>query len=114
MKTKHSANASGTLSNKLLRKTAAKRKSTVLSKIITVMLIVICVVLAVQFTHMNDQITAAKKTQSVLSEQLSTLQSSNAALDAMIKSADDPKIKENIARTRLGLTLPGEIIYKEY
>jgi cell division protein FtsB len=86
----------------------------VLSKIITVMLIVIGVVLAFRLAGMNDQIAAAKKTQSVLYEQLSSLQSSNAALGAMIESADDPKIKENIARSRLGLTLPGEIVYKEY
>jgi cell division protein FtsB len=67
----------------------------------------------IQIYNVNQKVDAAKIQQSTLTVQLKEMQSANAALKAQVRSADDPKTKENIARARLGLILPGEIVYKE-
>jgi cell division protein FtsB len=48
-----------------------------------------------------------------IAAKLETLKADNAALRAQIDSAEDIATIETIARERLGLILPGEIVFKE-
>ena len=84
-----------------------------LSRLTTAIILVLAIFSTIQIYNTNKKIETAKAQQTELSLQLKEIQSANAALKAQIQSKDDPKTRENIARTRLGLILPGEIVYKE-
>ena len=83
------------------------------NRLTSAILIVLLVFTVSQIIGVNRRIDAAKAQRTELTQQLRELQSSNAALKEQIRAVNDPKTRENIARERLGLILPGEIIYKE-
>ncbi|MDR0818836.1 MAG: septum formation initiator family protein [Oscillospiraceae bacterium] len=88
-------------------------QKTKLSRLTMVIILVLSVFALIQIYNTNQKIEGAKAQELELTRQLKEIQSANAALKAQVQSANDPKTKENIARTRLGLILPGEIVYKE-
>ncbi|MDR2530970.1 MAG: septum formation initiator family protein [Oscillospiraceae bacterium] len=87
-------------------------QKTKLSRLTAAIIIVLAIFAITQIHNTNKQIAAARNQNSDLSRQLKELQSSNAALKVQVQSANDPKVRENIARSRLGFILPGEIVFK--
>ncbi|MDR2361025.1 MAG: septum formation initiator family protein [Oscillospiraceae bacterium] len=83
------------------------------NKIVAVVIIIGLVfsVLWLRQTLANVQKANADGVQ--IAEKLEKLKAGSTALKAQIDSADDITTIEAIARERLGLILPGEIVFKE-
>ena len=62
-------------------------------------------------SRMNSRIEAAQQARDALAEEALALAVSNAALEYEIEHAGDLDMVERVARDKLGLVLPGEIIY---
>jgi cell division protein FtsB len=88
-------------------------RKTKLSRFSTVIILIILVFATLWLFEAAKQIEQVKTESVDLRRTLSELQSSNAALREQIANTSDSKVRENIARQRLGLILPGEIVYKE-
>ena len=80
--------------------------------------IVMCLLLAavmvsvlVSLSRMNARIEAAESTRDALKAQAQSLAVGNAELQYEIEHSTDLDMVEKVAREKLGLVLPGEIIY---
>ena len=80
--------------------------------------IVMCLLLAavmvsvlVSLSRMNARIEAAEDTRDALAVQAQSLAVGNAELQYEIEHSTDLDMVEKVAREKLGLVLPGEIIY---
>ena len=62
-------------------------------------------------TRMNERIARAEETRNALAAQAQALAVSNASLEYEIEHSDDLDMVEKVARDKLGLVLPGEIVY---
>jgi len=67
--------------------------------------------IAVTLVNMRGRIDQAERQQAQLASQVKQLAASNAALEYEIQHSTDPETIENISREKLGLVLPGEIVY---
>ena len=66
---------------------------------------------AVSLSRMNTRIEAARQTRDALADEALALAVSNASLEYEIEHSGDLDMVEKVAREKLGLVLPGEIIY---
>ncbi len=57
------------------------------------------------------KVTEAAKTETQLQEQIDQVQEENAALQYALDNRDDPSTIEDIARDKLGLVMPDEMIF---
>ena len=65
----------------------------------------------ISLLNMRSKVTAAAKTEAELQKQATQLQEENAALEYAVENQNDPDTVEDIARSRLGLVMPDEIIF---
>ena len=84
------------------------------SGIVIVMCLLLAVVMVsvlVSLSRMNARIEAAEHTRDALKAQAQSLAVGNAELQYEIEHSTDLDMVEKVAREKLGLVLPGEIIY---
>ncbi|MCD8128322.1 MAG: septum formation initiator family protein [Oscillospiraceae bacterium] len=84
-----------------------KRTGTVM-KIVILAIIVYAVVTLVS---LRGSIAEAETDQAALQAQVDAALQENAELEYDIEHADDPEVIAGVARSKLGLVLPGEKIY---
>ena len=65
----------------------------------------------ISLLHMRSKVAEATRTETELQEQVTQLQEENAALEYAIENQEDPDTIEDIARSKLGLVMPDEIIF---
>ena len=65
----------------------------------------------ISLSKMNARIAEAEKTRDALAAEAQALAVSNASLEYEIAHSSDLDMIEKVAREKLGLVLPGEIIY---
>jgi cell division protein FtsB len=65
----------------------------------------------VSLAKMNERIETAEAVRDTLAAQAQDLAVGNASLEYEIEHCDDLDMVERVARDKLGLVLPGEIIY---
>lgn len=80
--------------------------------IIMIVIILVLVVFAgVRISTLRAQIDDAREKTDALQNRYDTLTQENAELNYEIEHSDDPETIEDIARSKLGLVMPGEKIY---
>lgn len=65
----------------------------------------------ISLSKMNDRIADAERTRDALAAEAQALAVNNASLEYEIEHCDDLDMIEKVAREKLGLILPGEIVY---
>ena len=65
----------------------------------------------ISLSMVNTRLEAAEQTRSALAAEAQALAVSNASLEYEIAHCEDLDMIEKVARDKLGLVLPGEIIY---
>lgn len=65
----------------------------------------------ISLSVVNTRLEAAQQTRDALAAEAQALAVSNASLEYEIAHSDDLDMIEKVARDKLGLVLPGEIIY---
>lgn len=65
----------------------------------------------ISLLNMRSKVAEATKTEAELREQVTQIQEENAALEYAIENQDDPDTIEDIARSKLGLVMPDEVIF---
>ena len=65
----------------------------------------------ISLSMVNARIEAAEQTRSALATEAQALAVSNASLEYEIAHSTDLDMIEKVAREKLGLVLPGEVIY---
>ena len=84
------------------------------SGIVFIMCLILAAVMVsvlVSLSRMNARIEAAENTRDALAAQAQSLAVGNAELQYEIEHSTDLDMVEKVAREKLGLVLPGEIIY---
>lgn len=84
------------------------KKAGKFTKIVILGLIVYALVAII---NLQGRIQDARESQAQLQDEIEEKIQENAALEYDLEHADDPKTIEDIARDRLGLAMPGEIIF---
>ena len=79
--------------------------------IMVLLMLGLIVYAASSLSRMNARIEAAELAKEALAEEALALAVSNAALEYEIEHSGDLDMVERVARDKLGLVLPGEIIY---
>ncbi len=79
--------------------------------IMAILMIALIVCAASSLSRMNARIEEAELAKNALADQALALAVSNAALEYEIEHSGDLDMVERVARDKLGLVLPGEIIY---
>lgn len=77
----------------------------------TLVLLALIVYAALSLLRMKSRVADAEVQRSALAAQAQALAADNAALDYEIAHSTDPDMIEKVAREKLGLVLPGEIVY---
>jgi len=78
-----------------------------------ILILVVIVFASLWLYRAVQQIESTEREIETIQGKLAEVKSANEALREQIANSDDAKVRENIARQRLGLILPGEIVYKE-
>lgn len=65
----------------------------------------------ISIINLQGQIQDAKEAQTQLQEKIEETAQENAAMEYDLDHVDDPDTIEDIARDRLGLAMPGEVIF---
>ncbi len=84
------------------------RKTGILTKLIVMIIMIYTVVTLV---GLNSKIAAAEAQKARLEQEVSNIEARNAELEHSIKNSNDPETIQKIAREKLGLVKPGEIIF---
>jgi len=84
------------------------RKTGILTKLIIMIVMVYAVVTLV---GLNSKIAAAETQKAMREQEKSNLEAQNAELEYRILHSSDPDTIQKIAREKLGLVNPGEIIF---
>ncbi|MEG0825256.1 MAG: cell division protein FtsL [Oscillospiraceae bacterium] len=84
------------------------KKAGLLTKLVVLALLIAT---ATTILNLRAQLTEAAVQQQELTEQVDRQKQENDALTAAIEDSDDPQRVEAIAREKLGLVVPGEIIF---
>ena len=84
------------------------KRSGILTKLLIIGLLVY---LLVAYARTQIRIGEAEEQQRALQAEVRTMSVSNAALEYEIEHSSDLDMVERVARDKLGLVLPGEIIY---
>ena len=82
------------------------------SGIVVIAIVLVLVVFAgIRLTTLRPRIDDAKANTEALREQVDALTQSNAELEYELEHSEDLETIENIARSKLGLVMPGEKIF---
>ncbi len=84
------------------------KRSSLFIKIVILALIVYA---AISLVGAKNRIAAAQADQAALQAQVDAALQENAELEYAVAHAGDPETIESIARTKLGLVMPGEKIF---
>ena len=84
------------------------KRSGILTKIVILALIVYA---AITLTGIRTNIERAEKDRAALQVRVDAMLQENAELEYDIQHAEDPETIAEIARTKLGLVMPGEKIF---
>lgn len=84
------------------------KRSGILTKLVV---LGILAYLLVAYARMQTRIGEAEDTRLSLQAEVRTLTVENAALEYEISHCQDPETIEKVAREKLGLVLPGEIVF---
>ena len=79
--------------------------------IMCLLMLTLIVYAATSLSRMNARIEEAELAKEALADEALALAVSNAALEYEIEHSGDLDMVEKVAREKLGLVLPGEIIY---
>ena len=79
--------------------------------IMCLLMLTLIVYAATSLSRMNARIEEAELAKEALADEVLALAVSNAALEYEIEHSGDLDMVEKVARDKLGLVLPGEIIY---
>lgn len=79
-----------------------------LTKILLTILLVAAVTTVL---NLRTQVKTLQEQETALEEQVARQRQENEALSAAIQDSDDPSRVEDVARDRLGLVKPGEIVF---
>ena len=79
--------------------------------IMCLLMLALIVYAATSLSRMNTRIEEAQLAKEALADEALALAVSNAALEYEIEHSGDLDMVEKVARDKLGLVLPGEIIY---
>ena len=79
--------------------------------IMVLLMMAVIVYAAASLSRMNTRIEQAERAKDALAQEALALAVSNAALEYEIEHSGDLDMVEKVAREKLGLVLPGEIIY---
>lgn len=85
-----------------------RRKTSILTKLIIAIIMVYAVATLVE---LNSKIAAAEAQKASSDRERANLEARNAELAYRIQHANDPDTIQKIAREKLGLVKPGEIIF---
>ena len=88
-----------------------KQRRSGIAIIMGLLMLALIIYAAASLSRMNARIEAAEQTRDALAEQALALAVSNASLEYEIEHSGDLDMVERVARDKLGLVLPGEIIY---
>ena len=75
------------------------------------LMLALIVYAATSLSRMNARIAEAELAKDALADEALALAVSNAALEYEIEHCKDPETIEKVAREKLGLVLPGEIVF---
>ncbi len=75
------------------------------------LLLILLVAAATAFLNLRTQVRTLQEQEAALEEQVARQRQENEALSAAIQDSDDPSRIEDVARERLGLVKPGEIVF---
>ena len=84
------------------------RRSGILTKMIVSALVIYA---GVSLVALHGRIDFARRNLSEVQKQVKELELSNAELEYDIDNFDDPEVIAGIARSALGLVMPGEIVF---
>ncbi len=84
------------------------QRSSIFMKIVILALLVYA---AITLVGAKNRIATAKEDQALLQAQVDAALQENAELEYDVAHAGDPETIESIARTKLGLVMPGEKIF---
>ena len=84
------------------------KRASIFTKIVVIALIAYA---AISLSATKNQIAEAEKEQAILQAQVDAALQENAELQYDIEHAGDPETIAEIARTKLGLVMPGEKIF---
>ena len=88
-----------------------KRSLRALCVLMALLMLTLIVYAATSLSRMNARIEEAELAKEALADEALALAVSNAALEYEIEHSGDLDMVEKVARDKLGLVLPGEIIY---
>ena len=82
------------------------------SKIITKIIVFALIIYAgISLITLRGRVEAGRQKLDEVRRLVAEMEISNAELEYAIEHFDDPDVISNLARTRLGLVLPGEIVF---
>lgn len=84
------------------------RRANILTKLIISALVVYAVVSLIK---MQERIERAEQSRDALAEQVRGIEADNASLAYKVEHSSDRETIEDVARSKLGLVLPGEIVF---
>ncbi len=84
------------------------KRSGILTKLLVLGLLI---GILVAYARTQTKIGEAEKAKAACQAEVRTISVSNAALEYEIEHCQDPETIEKVAREKLGLVLPGEIIF---
>lgn len=84
------------------------KRASIFTKLVISALVVYAVVSLVQ---LQRRIDAAERSRDALEQQVLEMQAENEAIAYKVGHSDDRETLEDIARSKLGLVLPGEIVF---
>lgn len=76
-----------------------------------ILLLILLVAAITTFLNLHTQVKALQEQETALEEQVARQRQENDALSAAIQDSDDPSRIEDVAREKLGLVKPGEIVF---
>ena len=88
-----------------------KQRKSGIAIVMGMVLVTVMVYAVLSLAKMNARIEAAESARDALAAEAQALAVGNASLEYEIEHCDDLDMVERVARDKLGLVLPGEIIY---
>lgn len=76
-----------------------------------IVILILFVVFMIQLLNLHGKIQTAKADYNTVSAKVAAQEAENAALAEAIQNADDPETVLDIAKEKLGLADPGEVIF---
>ena len=84
------------------------KKAGIITKVVVVALVAYA---AVTLISLRGQMQETQERQESLQQAIDAVAAENAAMEHDIANSDDPETIESFARNKLGLVLPGEVIF---